>query len=122
MQFWGFIAGVFCLVVWLALLVARGGFWNVGNFFAPRLPAATIHDLVAVIIPARDESEVIATAVRSLLNQSVADRIHIFVVDDQSTDQTAEVAGETAAKMGRSDALTVIRGSQLLPGWTGKLW
>jgi hopene-associated glycosyltransferase HpnB len=122
MQFWGFIAGVFCLVVWLALLVARGGFWNVGNFFAPRLPAARIHGLVAVIIPARDESEVIATAVRSLLNQSVADRIHIFVVDDQSTDQTAEVAGETAAKMGRSNAVTVIPGSQLPPGWTGKLW
>jgi len=43
-------------------------------------------------------------------------------VDDGSSDGTASVAAETAAKLGRGAALTIKSGAPLPPGWTGKLW
>ena len=86
----------------------------------PRSNAA--RGVIAVVIPARDEAAVIGDTVRSLLGQSCAERIRIFVVDDQSSDGTAETAVQAAQACGRSDAVTVIRGSALPAGWTGKLW
>lgn len=77
---------------------------------------------VAVIIPARNEADVIAQSITSLLNQSGNNRIHIFLVDDSSADSTAERARHAAAEAGKSTLLTVINGSPLEPGWTGKLW
>jgi hopene-associated glycosyltransferase HpnB len=55
-----------------------------------------------------------------LLNQSVAMRV--ILVDDESTDGTADVARHAAAKVGKPDMLTVIQGKPLPDGWTGKLW
>jgi hopene-associated glycosyltransferase HpnB len=44
------------------------------------------------------------------------------VVDDGSTDGTAEAAQLAAARSGRTEQVTVVRGLPLLAGWTGKLW
>ena len=77
---------------------------------------------IAVVIPARNEADVIGEAVHSLLQQSCASAIHIFLVDDNSTDGTAEAAREAASNSSRPDALTVIRGQPLPDGWTGKVW
>jgi hopene-associated glycosyltransferase HpnB len=41
--------------------------------------------------------------------------VRIFLVDDHSTDGTAEAAG-------RHENLTVLQARALEPGWTGKLW
>lgn len=48
--------------------------------------------------------------------------MHVFLVDDGSSDGTAEAAQRAAAQANRSSALTVIQGSPLPSGWTGKLW
>ena len=46
----------------------------------------------------------------------------IVVVDDQSSDGTAEAARTAAAAAGAPDRLTICRGEPVPPGWTGKLW
>jgi len=116
------IGGLLCVVIWIYLLTARGGFWNVATLTADVLPPRIIEGTIAVVIPARDEVEVIGSTVESLLRQTCARSLHVFVVDDHSTDATAEAARQSAANCGHSEALTVITGSQLPAGWTGKLW
>jgi hopene-associated glycosyltransferase HpnB len=77
---------------------------------------------IAVIIPARNEADVIAQTITSLLNQTCANSIHIFLVDDGSTDGTAQVAREAAARAGHGAQVTIIAGPPLPQGWSGKLW
>lgn len=114
--------GIFCLVIWIYLLTANGGFWRVARLQADTPPLGALGGTVAVVIPARDEAEVIGSSVRSLLEQSCADAIHIFVVDDHSSDGTAEAASQAAHDRGRSESVSVIAGGALPAGWTGKLW
>ena len=72
---------------------------------------------VVVIVPARNEADVIGRAVGSLAKQDYPATFHIVIVDDHSTDGTAEAARGTGA-----ENLTVIRAEPVAPGWTGKLW
>ena len=72
------------------------------------------------MIPARDEAAFIGTAVSSLVQQAFNGSLEIIVVDDGSTDGTAEAAAAGAG--GASSRLTLVRGAPLPPGWTGKLW
>ena len=116
------IAGFVCVILWLYLLLAHGRFWMVQRLGAREAPLSAIPGPIAVVIPARNEADVIGDAVRSLLQQSCAGAIHIFLVDDNSSDGTAEAAREAAANSSHPDALTVIRGQSLPDGWTGKLW
>jgi glycosyltransferase involved in cell wall biosynthesis len=46
----------------------------------------------------------------------------VLLVDDESTDGTADVARRAAEKTGKADALIVIQSKPLPAGWTGKLW
>jgi len=113
------IGGLICLAIWIYLLAAHGGFWRltIHNASQPPLsPSPTI----AAVIPAREEAEVIGSAIQSLLEQTCP--LHIFVVDDHSSDGTAGVAREAARRYGRPVALEVIDGTPLPEGWTGKLW
>jgi hopene-associated glycosyltransferase HpnB len=115
------------LVVWLYLILGRGGFWRTSAHDAALAPGERSEipiewPRVMAIVPARDEAEVVGETVGSLLRQSYAGRFTITVVDDQSTDGTADAARRAAAAAGAADRLTVLRGSDLPPGWTGKLW
>lgn len=110
------------LLIWSHLLLARGGFWRVGRHLPRGLPDATLAPRVAVVIPARDEAAVIGTAVRSLLRQRFAGSLHVVLVDDGSTDGTAEAARQAAVAAGSAERLTVLTGTALPSGWTGKLW
>src|SRR5579863_9366622 len=75
---------------------------------------------IAVIVPARDEAEVIGLAIRSLLEQDYPGRVQIFVVDDHSSDETANVARRAAGD--KSDQVTISSATPLPSGWTGKMW
>src|SRR5271157_5416799 len=108
------IAGAVSVTIWLYLLVARGRFWMVQRLEADVVPPPET-GLIAVIIPARNEAEFIAESLTSLLRQSCAGSIRIFLVDDNSTDGTAATAREAAASTACADALTVISGQALLP-------
>src|ERR1017187_2286695 len=115
------IAGCVCVFVWIYLILAHGRFWMVQRLGAREAPLSAIPGPIAVVIPARNEADVIGDAVRSLLQQSCAGAIHIFLVDDNSSDGTAEAARQAAANSSRPDALTVIRCQPLPDGGTGKL-
>jgi glycosyltransferase involved in cell wall biosynthesis len=54
------------------------------------------------------------------LNQSLA--MPVLLVDDESTDGTADVGRWAAEKAGKADALIVIPSKPSPAGWTGKLW
>ncbi len=102
-------------VVWAYLLAAHGRFWSAGPSLAPAAPAAWPG--VDVVIPARDEAEGVGDCLRSLLAQEYRGGLHIYLVDDGSTDGTGEIARGLAGPR-----LTVIDGAARPPGWSGKLW
>ena len=113
--------GMVVVLVWAYLLVAHGRFWCIGRLMPPA-PSSDTRASVAVIIPARNEAEFIAESVASLLRQNLVRDLRIFVVDDNSTDATAQAARDTAPLAGNAVSVTVIEGQPLPPGWTGKLW
>ncbi|MGQ9651371.1 MAG: glycosyltransferase [Phycisphaerae bacterium] len=103
------------LALWLVgfiilgrLLGRRAAVVTPGNTPDPLSAAA-----LSVIIPARNEEHNLPTLLRSLASQSVRPR-EIIVVDDDSTDQTAEIA--------RGFGATVISSEPLPDGWRGKTW
>jgi hopene-associated glycosyltransferase HpnB len=114
------LLGVLTLLIWLNLWLRHGGFWRTDISPLPANPADWPN--VVAVIPARNEAEGIESAVESLLGQDYKGRISIVVVDDESTDGTADVARHTAMAVGAPDRLTVISGTPTPPGWTGKMW
>jgi glycosyltransferase involved in cell wall biosynthesis len=73
---------------------------------------------LTVIVPARDEEECLGACLHSLVTQSeqvftLGKDWELIVVDDQSTDRTAEIAHEFAG-------VTVMQADKLEKGWTGK--
>jgi hopene-associated glycosyltransferase HpnB len=109
------------VLIWLYLTFARGGFWLVGTLLSTDEAPLGAVARVVVIIPARNEAAVVGLAVQSLLAQNFAGELHIVVVDDASTDGTADVVRATAAQLGAVERVTVIRGSGPDPGWSGKV-
>ena len=110
------IAAAVSLAIWVFLLLGRGGFWRMRDALreaeVPR-PAPRL----AIVIPARNEADVIGKAVASLAVQQYAGEFQMVVVDDHSDDGTA-----AAARAATQRNLTVIPAPPLKPGWTGKLW
>jgi hopene-associated glycosyltransferase HpnB len=100
-----------CLI-WIFLVFGRRGFWMVRE---PREQPVlgSARPRVVAVVPARNEADVIGRSVGSLLRSEYP--VDVIVVDDHSTDGTAEAAG-------RSERLTVIHAAALPAGWTGKLW
>jgi len=114
--------GVLALLIWLSIALARGFFWTIGG--DKLLPTERCGEIrrVAVVIPARNEAGSIAETIESLLKQQLSGPLHVFLVDDDSSDGTSDVARSTAARLSASDRLDVLRSSSLPHGWTGKLW
>ncbi len=76
---------------------------------------------VCVLVPARDEAPLIARTIAGLRRQGGG--LDVIVVDDQSTDGTAEACERAARAAGGAPlALRVVRGAPLAGGWAGKLW
>jgi hopene-associated glycosyltransferase HpnB len=115
--------GALLVAVWLYLLIGRGGFWLARErdgheeaFRPERWPS------VIALVPARNEADVIAQSIQSLLRQDYAGSFRIVLVDDGSNDGTADAALQAAAALGMQDRLEVLAGTALPQGWTGKLW
>jgi len=70
---------------------------------------------ISAIVPARNEEENIARCVESLAAQPEIDEI--IVVNDQSTDRTADILAELASRIPR---LRVLESRELPEGWVGK--
>jgi hopene-associated glycosyltransferase HpnB len=113
------------LAIWLFLLLFWGNFWRADQRLEnTAIPDDALEDWpsVWVVIPARNEAEVLPMSLRSHLTQTYPGHHRILLVDDQSTDGTGDVAKQVAAQLGQSHRLIVLQGKPLPPGWTGKLW
>jgi len=116
------IMAFLALAIWSYLAIGRGGFWRCAerDDGDPRPPAAWPR--LAVVIPARDEAEGIGRCLDSLLGQDYHGSWSVILVDDSSSDGTADVARRAAARCGAPEMLTIVSGAALPRGWTGKLW
>ena len=70
---------------------------------------------ITVVIPARNEAEVIQQTLRSIVEQGPG--LRIVLIDDNSEDVTVEKARQM-----RISNLRIIQSSPLPAGWSGKLW
>ena len=71
--------------------------------------------LVSAIVPARNEEAVIAACVESLAVQKEISEM--LVIDDQSSDRTAEIVRSLSAKYPN---VRLLQATELPPGWVGK--
>jgi hopene-associated glycosyltransferase HpnB len=110
------------LAIWLYLVFARGNFWLAAVRDGSRLPVPPKWPAIAVVIPARNEAELIGLSIHSLLRQDYPGAVTLIVVDDDSSDRTAAVAKAAAAEAKSGMHVSVITSHGLPPGWTGKLW
>ncbi len=108
------------LAVWLWLLLGHGRFWRTDVRLPERRePAAWPR--VAVVVPARDEADVLPHSLPSLLAQDYPGEAAVVLVDDGSTDGTGDLARRLSRRHGGLP-LTVASPGEPPEGWTGKLW
>jgi hopene-associated glycosyltransferase HpnB len=93
---------------------------------------------VTAVIPARNEAAMLPAVLPTLLGQDYPGALTVILVDDCSTDGTAEVAAGFGPPPGQPDqpaqpgepaqsgrpgrALRVVAGAPPPPGWAGKVW
>lgn len=81
-----------------------------------RIPLLQGNPFVSVLVPARNEEANIGRCITSLRRQDYP-HYEILVLDDESTDRTAEIVGAIAAIDPR---VRLLRGAPLPEGWAGK--
>ncbi|MGK7880800.1 MAG: glycosyltransferase [Crocosphaera sp.] len=110
------------LIIWIYLLLFRGGFWLSNQRINNNLQPLDEYPSICAIIPARNEADVLPISLKALLNQDYSGDFSIILVDDQSDDDTGNVAQEIANLCKKDAQLKVISGQPLATGWSGKLW
>ena len=99
------------LAIWLYLLLGRGGFWLArerDDRDEPPSPARWPR--VTAVVPARNEADVIAQSIGSLLAQDYPGPFRVILVDDAAT--TAPPTRRcTAAATGAEHGCDVMRGA-----------
>ncbi|MBH03645.1 MAG: glycosyl transferase [Xanthomonadales bacterium] len=105
------------LVIWLGVVLQPWLPWLMRERFAAEPRDAEQADLsdTTVIVPARNEAESIDQTLAAL--QAQGQGLSVILVDDNSTDGTAEIARASGL-----ERLQVLTGAPLADGWTGKLW
>jgi hopene-associated glycosyltransferase HpnB len=108
---------------WIYLLAFRGQFWRCDQRLTvssktvlPQWPS------ICAIVPARNEAAMLTHSLPGLLNQNYPGPFQVLLVDDQSTDGTAEVARQTAHRCQSKTPLKIVTTDLLPKGWSGKLW
>jgi len=116
------IACTVAAAAWVYLLAGHGGYWRTSQWL-PRVAAEpdAWPDVVAVV-PARNEAELLPATLPALLGQEYPGAFSVIVVDDGSTDGTAEVAARIAG--GSPRPVRVLAGKPAPEGerWAGKVW
>ncbi|HEY9620732.1 MAG TPA: glycosyltransferase [Crinalium sp.] len=122
------------LFIWSVLLLGWGQFWRCNQQLlndeddiadlttTVNFAHQPVYPSIAVVIPARNEAELLPVTLRSLLNQTYPGSLTILLVDDNSTDGTGAIARSVAQSLNKADQLIILSGKPLPSGWTGKLW
>jgi hopene-associated glycosyltransferase HpnB len=123
-------------LAWAYLLACHGGFWRTDQRLPPLPPgagpAAGSWPAVTAIVPARDEASALPASLPTLLAQDYPGPLAIILVDDESSDGTAQVAADLGRAAGwavpgpdpagGARVLRVLAGRPLPAGWAGKVW
>jgi hopene-associated glycosyltransferase HpnB len=110
------------LTIWVILLGFWGQFWRCDQQLTRQETDLPMFPNICAVIPARNEADLLPVTLRSLLNQDYPGHLSVVLVDDSSTDGTANVARDVAQELDKTQQLHVLSGQPLAPGWTGKLW
>lgn len=116
------IGAILSLCIWIGLIFCHGRFWVGGPWLSEGFGLSTGAHLwpdVTIVVPARDEASSIASCLSSLLEQDYKGKYRVILVDDESTDKTADIARSLPDPHQR---LTLLSGQPHPPGWSGKLW
>lgn len=102
--------------LWVIILLLPWRPWSTREFLDGE-PDDCDEDLsnITVLIPARNEEAVVQATLSGIMAQGK--RIKVILIDDQSEDKTASLAGEMLEKN-----LKIVSGRPLPDGWSGKLW
>lgn len=114
---WLLVGSALALLAWLALLLSPHQPHRVRERLEADAAAPADLGVVTVLVPARDEAELIGRTVASLATQGAG--LDVVVIDDQSSDDTRGAALRAAPPTLR---LRVLPGQPLREGWAGKLW
>ncbi|VEP13102.1 Glycosyl transferase family 2 [Hyella patelloides LEGE 07179] len=109
------------LLIWLGLLLFWGQFW-LGVRLSPNEKKLESYPNIWAVIPARDEADVIADSLGSIFQQDYPGKLSVVLVDDNSCDDTAKIAQETANQFKKNQQFNLILGHPLPEEWKGKLW
>jgi hopene-associated glycosyltransferase HpnB len=112
---WSSLAAIGAFI-WLAILLLPWRPWGIREYLdsSATTPDADLSD-ITVLIPARNEAEVISETLSSLKTQGRD--LPIVMVDDRSTDGTVTIAQTSGMKN-----LRILSGEPLPADWSGKLW
>ena len=119
-------ASALAAIAWIYLLAGHGGYWRTDQ----RLPALGASPAswpaVTAVVPARNEAAVLPQTLPTLLGQDYPGQLEVVLVDDESSDGTADVAASLSQQAQRSSAsdrtVRVVRGVPGPSGWAGKVW
>jgi hopene-associated glycosyltransferase HpnB len=114
-MYWNYFAAIGAFI-WLAIWLLPWRPWSTREHLdsSEGSPDTDLND-ITVLIPARNEAEVIRTTLSSLKTQG--QDLSIVMVDDRSTDETVTLAQNSGIMN-----LRIISGEALPAGWSGKLW
>lgn len=114
------VLATLAFLIWVWLAVARGMFWRTSiRLPAAGSPVAGAPDdwpAVAIVVPARDEAQVLPASLPTLVAQQYPGRVRVILVDDGSIDGTGDLATT------RWPEVTVVDPGERPQGWAGKLW
>jgi hopene-associated glycosyltransferase HpnB len=110
------------LLAWLYLAFAHGRFWMGDQRLGGDPAEPERWPAVVAVVPARDEADVLGETLAAVLAQDYPGELHVVLVDDESRDATADVARETARRLGRERRLEVLAAKPRPAGWVGKVW
>ncbi len=102
------------LAIWIFLLLGRGMFWLARDRDDRNEPAEPQSwPSVTAVVPARDEADVIAQSIGSLIAQDYPGNFRVVLVDDQSSDSTADIARALTGKRASHDTQRFIASAGL---------
>jgi hopene-associated glycosyltransferase HpnB len=119
------VACLAAAATWVYLVTGHGGYWLTRQRLPPAAPASDpmAWPDVTAVIPARDEAAMLPATLPTLLGQDYPGALTVILVDDCSTDGTAQVAAELGRSVSRPRrTLRVLAGAPLPAGWAGKVW
>jgi len=122
MSYFLWISGVILALAWFSRIVdAALGMPHVADISQPEWDRKlfTGEPRVTIIVPARNEEEHIREALTQLLHLDYSN-YEVIAVNDRSTDRTASIMDDLAARPAAHGKLKVVHVAELPPRWLGK--